>query len=239
TDVDHRADINAEPVMDRYEALYLMDGFRWAFPEINLSIKDAIASIAGIRPVLSSGNIDPSKESREHVVWKDRGLVTVTGGKLTTFRTLAADTLNAAKSFMRVQKSPMLYIPLFEQTSVPCPCPYNALATDVWKRLCGRYGTDALALVKNAKSEDLTQIPGTAYLWAELPYAAAHEQVRTLEDLLMRRVRIGLILPYGAQEHFKRIRQLCQPVLGWDDHRFDQEILRYRKFWQKAHRVPV
>ncbi|MBF0204696.1 MAG: FAD-dependent oxidoreductase, partial [Desulfamplus sp.] len=239
TDVDHDADIDKEPVMSRHEALYLMDGFKWAFPDIKLSIKDGISTIAGVRPVLSSGKRDPSQESREHVVWKDKGLVTVTGGKLTTFRTLASDTLNAAKPFMRVKKSPMLHIPLFDQTPCPCTCPYHDLATDVWKRLWGRYGTEALALVKNAKSEDLTQIPKTAYLWAELSHEAAQGQVRTLQDLLMRRVRIGLILPFDGQEHFKRIKQLCQPALGWDDHHFEQEIARYREFWQTAHRVPV
>jgi glycerol-3-phosphate dehydrogenase len=96
-------DINQEPAMSKHEALYLIDGFKWAFPDIKLSIKDSVATIAGIRPVLSSGKRNPSEESREHVVWKDRGLVTVTGGKLTTFRQLAADTLNAAKPFMKIK----------------------------------------------------------------------------------------------------------------------------------------
>jgi glycerol-3-phosphate dehydrogenase len=65
-----------------------------------VSAKDCIATIAGIRPVLSNGKCDPSEESREHVVWVDKGLVTITGGKLTTFRKLAVDALKAARPFL-------------------------------------------------------------------------------------------------------------------------------------------
>ena len=54
----------------------------------------------GIRPVLSKGNKPPSKESREYIVWVKQGLVTVTGGKLTTFRSLAKDALTAAMPYL-------------------------------------------------------------------------------------------------------------------------------------------
>ncbi|MBF0301893.1 MAG: glycerol-3-phosphate dehydrogenase/oxidase [Desulfamplus sp.] len=270
TDVDHKnLTIDQEPVISKDEVLYLMEGFKWAFPDVNLSINDSIASIAGIRPVLSSGKLKPSEESREHVVWKDKGLVTVTGGKLTTFRKLAVDTLNAAQTFMRVKKSPMVDVPIFDLYSGECSnvnsklgygsnynlgydthsgdnynnsgipsCPRCDLSIKWWRRLYGRYGSRALEIIQNSKREDLTQIPQTNYLWAELPYAAANEQVHTLDDLLMRRVRIGLILPRGGEEHFSRIKKLCQHVLGWDDHHFNQEIIRYRELWQRAYSVP-
>ena len=73
-------------------------------------------------------------------------------------------------------------------------------------------------------------------LWAELPHAAG-EQVRHLTDLLMRRVRIGLTLPGGARAHLARIRRLCQPVLGWDDARWQTEEHAYVDFWERYFRV--
>ncbi|MBF0229223.1 MAG: glycerol-3-phosphate dehydrogenase/oxidase [Desulfamplus sp.] len=250
TDVDHKFSndfengFDREPVMSKHEALYLIDGFKWAFPDTNLSIKDSVATIAGIRPVLSSGKRNPSEESREHVVWKDKGLVTVTGGKLTTFRQLAADTLNAAKPFMRIKdrgERDGIDTPIFESDKeliLKSPYP-NKITRKDWRRLYGRYGKDALNIVENSKIEDLARIGSTNYLWAELPYSAANGQIRSLDDLLMRRVRIGLLLPYGGQEHFKRIKELCQPILGWDDHHFNQEILRYQELWHRAYSVPV
>ena len=50
-----------------------------------------------MRPVVGSGKDDPSEESRDHVVWQEAGLLTVTGGKLTTFRLIALDALKAVR----------------------------------------------------------------------------------------------------------------------------------------------
>jgi glycerol-3-phosphate dehydrogenase len=60
-------------------------------PQLNLSDDDIIATYAGVRPVIDSGKADPSKETRDHALWLENGLLTVTGGKLTTFRVIALD----------------------------------------------------------------------------------------------------------------------------------------------------
>ncbi len=80
TDVDHVDPLDAEPSITQEEASYLMEGLAYILPGLNISEKDCISSIAGVRPVLSKGGKEASKESRDHVVWEDRGLVTVTGG---------------------------------------------------------------------------------------------------------------------------------------------------------------
>ena len=67
------------------------------FPQHDLSRDDIISTWSGIRPVIGSDEAkDPSKERRDHAVWNDKGLVTVSGGKLTTFRLIALDAINAA-----------------------------------------------------------------------------------------------------------------------------------------------
>ena len=90
-------------------------------------------------------------------------------------------------------------------------------------------------MVRAAAPEDLSTIPGTQTLWAELPYVAKHERVRHLGDLLLRRVRIGLLTPGGGKEHLKRIKKLCKPYLPWNNRRWRQEIKTYLAQWNHAH----
>jgi len=60
-----------------------------------------------------------------------------------------------------------------------------------------------------------------------------------LADLLLRRVRIGLLLPNGGAEMLPAIRQICQPELGWDDARWEQEAAAYRELVARHYGVPV
>ena len=92
--------------------------------------------------------------------------------------------------------------------------------------------------MREADSEDLAYIPGTNTLWAELPFVAANERVRHLGDLLLRRVRIGLLTIQGGKAHLKRIRTLCQPVLPWDRRRWKKEIAGYLEQWNRSHALP-
>jgi hypothetical protein len=121
------------------EVSYLLEGLHALFPALDISAKDCIATMAGVRPVLSEGNCDPSEESREHVVWVNKGLVTVTGGKLTTFRKLAWDALKAASRFYRLAPS-MKRCRYFchSKTNRLSPSPVSG---SQWESLYGRYGT--------------------------------------------------------------------------------------------------
>jgi len=238
TDLDHKQDLNLEPAISDAEISYLIEGVNAIFPSLDLTMDKCIAAFAGVRPVLSEGKRPPSEESREHVVWVDQGLVTVTGGKLTTFRRLAWDALKAAKPFLPPGALPERNDSIFAK--VPqVPLKNYGLSQTVWRRLYGRYGDAANAMIQGAVPEDLTLIPGTPTLWAELAYAARHEQIRHLDDLLLRRVRIGLLTPFGGKKYFKRIQKLCQDILPWDRRRWKAEINRYTDLWHHAHALPI
>jgi len=71
--------------------------------------------------------------------------------------------------------------------------------------------------------------------WAQLQYSARHEQVRHLDDLMMRRTRLGLRLPRGGEAELERIAKVCKPELGWDEARWQQERARYLDYWQRQH----
>jgi glycerol-3-phosphate dehydrogenase len=103
------------------------------------------------------------------------------------------------------------------------------LGEETRMRLIGRYGADAPALVAAATKDELDAgvLPGTNTLWAELRWAARAEGVVHLDDLLLRRVRLGLLTPGGGRSIMGQIRDVVQPELGWDDERWQAEVARY------------
>lgn len=237
TDLDHQDSLSFEPRITEGEVTYLLDGLHALFPALDVSARDCIATIAGVRPVLSEGKCDPSEESREHVVWVNNGLVTITGGKLTTFRKLAFDVLKAAKPFLPAdttadEESPV-FLPFENRPVSPPP-----ISDSHWETLYGRYGNAAETIIKKTLPSDLAVISGTRTLWAEIPHAATHEKIHHLSDLLLRRVRVGLLTAKGGREHMDRIRHLCAPVLDWDSNRWKKEIRDYSEKWRFAHGMP-
>jgi glycerol-3-phosphate dehydrogenase len=238
TDLDHTENLAVVPNITEDEVSYLMEGIQTIFPSSDLTLSDCISAFAGIRPVLSQGKLKPSEEPREHVVWVDRGLITVTGGKLTTFRRLAWDALKAAKQYLPVDGEVDRREPAFDDVPQVPPEDFG-LPPQIWRRLYGRYGKPAEAIIHNAASEDLSLIPGTHTLWAELPYTAQNEEIRHLGDLLLRRVRIGLLTPEGGKAYLKRIQKICADALPWDRRRWKNEISMYLELWNHACNLPV
>ena len=112
------------------------------------------------------------------------------------------------------------------------------LPPETWRRLYGRYGSAADTIVKTAKPRDLATISGTHTLWAELAYVAQNEQIRHLADLMLRRVRIGLLTPQGGKAYLRRIQKLCKKVLPWNRRRWKLEINQYLVQWNHAHALP-
>ncbi len=238
TDVDYAADLNREPGISGEEVAYLMAAVEAEFPSLHLSLEDVLSTYAGVRPVIGTGQADPSKESREHVVWQENGLLTVTGGKLTTFRLIARDALKTARQ--RLPEMPDLPGDLPALNKIDLPLPEGiALEQADWRRLLGRYGADAPKVAEAAQAGELTRIPGTHTLWAELRWAARAEAVIHLEDLLLRRVRIGLLLPNGGAELLARVREICQAELGWDDPRWKNEQDAYLELARTCYNLPA
>lgn len=237
TDLDHTTGLDEEPSITGVEASYLVEAARAAFPGLDLTASAAVSSFAGVRPVIGTGKADPSKESREHVIWDEGGLVTVTGGKLTTFRRLARDTVHALRHRLPRLKEMKEGTPGRRAAFAPPPAlaPRPDLAEADARRLAGRHGRHAEKLVAAAREGELERIPGSLSLWAELRWAARTERVERLDDLLLRRVRLGLVLPEGGHEHFGRIRSICQPELGWNNERWDMEEERYLDVWRHGH----
>ena len=237
TDVDHTRPLGEEPAISPEEVAYLLAALDVRFPALALTARDATAAYAGIRPVIGSGSADPSHETRDAALWDDGGLLTITGGKLTTFRESALLALATIR-----ERIPGILPPARNAAPLDAVPPLAAEAAPVapaqWQRLAGRYGADALTLVAAAHEGELRAIPDTPILWAELRWAARMESVQHLDDLLLRRARLGLLLPEGGAAHLAAIRAICQPELGWDDARWQAEEARYLALWRASYRVP-
>jgi glycerol-3-phosphate dehydrogenase len=114
----------------------------------------------------------------------------------------------------------------------------TGLDQEMQRRIIGRYGAAAETLVNGIPPEERETIPGTNTLWAELRWACRAEKVVHLDDLLLRRVRIGLLLPYGGVEFLERIRTIYQEELGWDDIRCREEERAYLDLWKRCYSLP-
>lgn len=219
TDVDHAAD--DAPRLSDGEADYLIEGLAHQFPDAALGLADAVSSYAGVRPVVAGGKADPSAESRESAQWSAPGWIGVTGGKLTTFRVTARQVLRAAAG-----QCPRL---------APVAAAAAAMPTTA---LEARYGAGFDLWLGDADAGDREMIANTPYCHGELRWAVAREQVRHLDDLLLRRTRLGLLLPRGAESLLDAATELCRTALGWDAARCLAEQSRYRSLWNQRH-APV
>ena len=234
TDVDHGAPIQTDPQLSEQEFDYLMMGVLYAFKPAGLKLQDVQATLSGIRPVVDTGKADPSQESRESALWDEHGLLTITGGKLTTFRLMALAGLRAARG--RLPREPHFdsqqrMLDPIDTSLVADLDPCLAL------RLFGRFGADTWGMLHMAQSEELEPIEALPTLWAELRWAAREEGVIHLDDLLLRRVRLGLLLPQGGLQHIDRIRAIVQPELGWSDARWAQELSNYTQLWNRCYNM--
>ena len=202
TDLDHPDSLNFEPVCTRREIDYLLELINNQFPEAGIQDSDIISTMAGVRPIIASGKgVDPSKERRDHAVWGENGVITVSGGKLTTFRLIALDALLAAGII------------------------------DEQERERSETGGKAFThnmLAPHRLGHPLAPMPEGEALREQLRWVLDNEMVTRLDDLLLRRTRLGNLLHDGAAGILEDVRQLCQEVLGWDDSRWQQEQERYQ-----------
>ena len=237
TDVDHPVSLDDEPAISPDEVAYLMAAVDYQFPSLSINLDDVISTYAGVRPVIGSGKDKPSEESRDHVFWDENGLITVTGGKLTTFRLIALDVLKSIRPRLPEMPEPDQDMPVLNPVDQLLPgC--DDLRDACRKRLLGRYGADALALVNLAQPGEMETIPGTDYLWAELRWSARSEGVCHLDDLLLRRTRLGLILPHGGESILPVVKHICLTELSWSEAKWLREQADYLSLWKCCYSLP-
>ncbi|WP_201629516.1 glycerol-3-phosphate dehydrogenase/oxidase [Psychrobacter maritimus] len=249
TDLDHPPLDDSEVGITNEEVDYLLTATNDLFSDADLNREDVISTWAGVRPLISDGGdgkrVSPSKEKRDHSVWLDNNLVTVSGGKLTTFRLIALDVLKICQQVLAFNEVDTKNLGSFNtevfSNQPPTNPKFSTLTPPLQQRLQGFYGLQLDTLLELAHDEDLAYVTDSNTIWAEIRFAARHEQVIHLDDLLLRRTRLGLILPHGAMTPLisTRLKQICQQELGWDEQKWQQEVARYQDLWQRYYHLPA
>ena len=202
------------------EREYLLEGVKAVFPESGIEQNDIVSSFSGLRPVISRKDAKPSDESREHLVWESDGIISATGGKLTTFRKLAWDVVKKAKS--RFPHS----IRINRKTGV-FPAAAHSL-NPVERRILGRYG-GPVDMKDLERRKLLVPVGHSETVLAEIEIASGDPTVRHLDDLMLRRLRLGIVLENGGMDIMDTVKKLAGENLGWDAPRWEREIERYRR----------
>jgi glycerol-3-phosphate dehydrogenase len=222
---------------DEGDIEYLLDACNDFFGT-SLSASDLTGAYAGVRPLISSG--DPKKSvdiSRKAELYEtSSGMLTITGGKLTTWRRMAKMTVDrivereSREAECRTHEIP-LGLPAQEGDLPATP----GVDDEARERLAGRYGHAArgvLALAAQRPELACRIVPDLPDLLAEAPFAAVHEQAFSLADVLLRRTRVGLlaapelIAPDAGAP--RTVAEAMAPELDWDETRIDEELRDWR-----------
>jgi glycerol-3-phosphate dehydrogenase len=237
TDLFHSGPLD-DPRPTADEIAYLLRFAQHVFPGGRLSMGDVTGAFAGVRPVLGSAVEDPSAASREEAVWVERGLVSTAGGKLTTFRATAEKVVNAAVRRLPEGRRDALGSPRSATVALPWrgdPVELvrnmrhlgadEGVATGMVRRL------GALALPAAAADPDGLQpvAEGLDVSRAELVWQLRFGAVEHLEDLLLRRIRLGMWQPRLCLDLAPRLRPVLRRAAGWGVARWNAELKRLRR----------
>ena len=190
---------------------------------------------AGLRPLVKTGGSARTADlSRRHrVVTNEAGMITVTGGKLTTYREMAEDTVDAAIDHLadsgpiRRAKCRTKNLPMLGSIGYQEPAPGSPDA-----HLAGRYGTrmnEIHELISADPQLGEPLVDGLPYLRAEAVYAVRHEMARTLDDVLSRRTRARLFDRHASVEAAESVAALIAPELGWTPAQQAEQAESYRR----------
>jgi glycerol-3-phosphate dehydrogenase len=236
TDNDYDPTLPLEHIAPSEEDIdYLLEAAN-AFFATDLGREDLTGAYAGVRPLISTG--DPKKSvdiSRKAELYEtSSGLITITGGKLTTYRRMARMAVDrlvereARDAPCRTHEVPL------GQPVDPASLPRVEPIPDVaYQQLAHRYGhtaNDVLAVA--AERGELAQpiVEGMPDVLAEAAFAARREQARSLGDVLLRRTRLGLLAARAleAEEALERVAAAVGAELDWDESRRAKEIQAFR-----------
>jgi glycerol-3-phosphate dehydrogenase len=236
TDNDYDGDIeHVRPADD--DVAYLLEALN-AFFGTDLVPGDVAGAFAGVRPLISTG--DPKKSvdiSRKAELYEtSSGMVTITGGKLTTWRRMAKLAVDRiVERDGRDAPCRTHEIPLGMAVDAAGLPRVEGVPDDAYAQLAGRYGYAARdVLMLAAERGELAQpvLPGHPDLLAEAVHAARREQARTVGDVLLRRTRLGLTgaraLCAPGEEAPERVAAAMGEELGWDAARRAAEVAAFR-----------
>ncbi|MEO8908728.1 MAG: glycerol-3-phosphate dehydrogenase/oxidase [Gemmatimonadaceae bacterium] len=194
---------------------YLIRSANAYFPDAQLTRNDVVSAWAGIRPLATASAANPSLVSREHsIVTEDSGVITVTGGKLTTYRAMAAEIVDLVQRSLgqKPEASPT------DSTELPGAGRAKEIA---------RLQSENASLAKPL-------VDSLPYTGAHLVYGVRAEMAQTLSDLLIRRMHVAFETRDHGLSVAAKSAEIVAPLLSWSD---ETKIARAREFAEDIARM--
>lgn len=248
TDTDYQGDLD-HVYAEGEDVEYILEAFNASFPSHPLSRRDILSTYASLRPLVAEEAPSTYRISREHRIFESKsGLITISGGKLTTYRAMAEDVVNLVEKRLleKFGLRPRLgglrtsRLPL-EGGEVPPSQVLEELSgheaalklgKGVLEHLVHTYGTHAanlLALVAGDEALGKPILDGLPYIWAQVVYAVRHEMALHLDDLLRRRIRLFLEGLDRSLRAAQAIAERMASLLNWDASQTERELERYEE----------
>lgn len=252
TDTDFPAD-PGQVRAEKEDVRYLLQVIERYFPGVKISQGDIVGCYAGVRPLIDDGAKTESKTSREHSIWTDpRGITFVAGGKYTTYRKMAEQTVDAAlhsfstdeqAKFARSQTllplNPLVTEMLLERARREAPrwAHVYDISVTAAELLADRHGLEAVEILRRAQVRVQAPRGSEAWVWcAEALHAVERTMCASMTDFYFRRTPLVLSRKDHGLPFAGAIADTMGDVLGWDRERRNEEInaLQNQIAWELA-----
>jgi glycerol-3-phosphate dehydrogenase len=247
TDTDYIGDAD-RPYADVDDIDYVLDSFNKAFPKLKLTEGDIASTYAGLRPLAIENVASSYKVSREHrILESESGLLSIIGGKLTTYRVMAKQLVDAAEKRLAKEfgvqavrgcetgKYPLegglpgLHVRVVQEATTKGQS--YGLGPETVEHLVTSYGTDyggVMALIEKDRPLAEPIVPGLSYLKAEINYAVQHEMAMTLSDFLGRRTHVLLEALNQGLDQAQAVAEAMGKLLRWSMEETQRQVANYR-----------
>jgi glycerol-3-phosphate dehydrogenase len=247
TDTNYPA-ADDDPPVTVEDAQYLLDAANATFAIEPLGLRDIVGAWAGLRPLLHQEGKKPTEISRkDEIMVGPTGLVSIAGGKLTTYRKMAERVVDVALERLTKAGEPA---PLkkgesederlsggetgadIDAFAARLQQRWPQVAPDIVHRLVEVYGSNGERMVETMVGDPQLArrcTPGLALTRCEVAYAVREEMAMTLEDFLERRARLFLWDQHNGLTAASEVARWMGKLLGWDARRIDDEIAAYER----------
>jgi glycerol-3-phosphate dehydrogenase len=224
----------------RDDVRYLLDAANWFFPTAALHDADVVSTWAGIRPLVADDATSPGALSREHAIHSSaHGIISITGGKLTTYRVMARDVLDAAFGG-RASRRGSRPLPGGDFASLPDLVGRIAETTGdaaLAEHLAASFGTRWEAVWSEMGGDTNRVVDGLPYTYGELRYCARSEMAETLGDLLIRRTHLAFETRDHGMAAAPSVASAVAQTLGWNANDVSRALADYEHEVQRIFSV--
>jgi glycerol-3-phosphate dehydrogenase len=240
TDTDYKDDL-ADPFCNKDDADYLVKSVKYYFPTAELDYDNLLATYAGIRPLVKEKGVSESEVSRKHIIFfNENGLLTISGGKLTTWRKMAEDLFEKASKrdiFPDISReegfSKQMFLISMSKDDWEKELNNSSVKLDdkVARHLYQQYGRGAPKILELIQADDSLKeriIDENDFIKAEILYVLKYELTPHLIDVFCRRTEMSLFIDHERQEEAARIvADLMGEEYSWNSDRKEEEITKF------------